>query len=67
MRIMARSARPSSLAALARIENGDYGECVDCGSEIAHARLKAYPTATRCLACQEKHERTYAPAHQSNL
>lgn len=50
-------------AALVRIENGDYGECIDCGSEIAHARLKAYPMAARCLTCQEKHERTYAPAH----
>jgi DnaK suppressor protein len=43
--------------ALARIRAGTYGECRDCGEPIALARLAAYPTATRCLACQAKHER----------
>ena len=40
-------------AALARIKDGSYGECVDCGVEIAYARLAAYPAAKRCVACQE--------------
>jgi DnaK suppressor protein len=43
--------------ALARMRAGTYGECRDCGEPIALARLSAYPTATRCLACQERHEK----------
>lgn len=50
-------------AALARIDDGSYGSCADCGGEIARARLKAYPMATRCLPCQEQHERLYGQAH----
>jgi len=42
--------------ALARIADGSYGECVDCGNPIPHARLYAYATATRCVACQERRE-----------
>jgi DnaK suppressor protein len=44
-------------AALARVRSGNYGECRDCGEPIAVARLSAYPTATRCLACQERYEK----------
>jgi RNA polymerase-binding transcription factor DksA len=39
-------------AALARIGDGSYGICIDCGGEIGRARLKADPTAKRCLPCQ---------------
>ncbi len=42
--------------ALARIADGSYGECADCGRPIPHARLHAHPTATRCVACQERRE-----------
>lgn len=42
--------------ALARIDSGDYGDCIDCGEPIAGARLRAYPTAVRCIACQARHE-----------
>jgi DnaK suppressor protein len=44
--------------ALGRIADGSYGKCVDCGNPIPHARLYAYPTATRCVACQERREAT---------
>jgi RNA polymerase-binding protein DksA len=44
-------------AALARLADGSYGSCYDCGAEIGTARLKAYPAARRCLPCQEKYER----------
>jgi RNA polymerase-binding protein DksA len=47
-------------AALQRIEDGSFGSCIDCGDEIAVERLRAYPTAKRCLQCQEKREREYA-------
>ena len=43
-------------AALARLRDGSYGVCVDCGETIAAARLAAYPTATRCVECQQTHE-----------
>ena len=43
--------------ALARLRDGGYGECVDCGNPIPYARLAAYPAAKRCVACQEKAER----------
>ena len=52
-------------AALARIEDGSYGICVDCGDGIARARLKAYPMATRCMPCQEKHEHRDGQAHKA--
>jgi DnaK suppressor protein len=44
-------------AALERIGDGSYGTCCDCGSEIGHYRLRAYPAALRCIDCQEKFER----------
>jgi DnaK suppressor protein len=43
-------------AALARIEADNYGDCIDCGVDIAPARLEARPEAPRCIRCQEKME-----------
>ena len=43
-------------AALRRIADGSYGQCIDCGVEIPSARLHAAPEAPRCIACQEKVE-----------
>lgn len=36
-------------AALARIENGTYGDCAVCGKPIGRARLEVRPIATRCI------------------
>lgn len=47
-------------AALRRIKDGEYGTCMDCGSDIGFTRLQAYPTAKRCIVCQEKREREFA-------
>lgn len=47
----------SGVAALARLDAGDYGTCVDCGEPIPERRLLAQPFAVRCLACQERAER----------
>ncbi|NEX59639.1 TraR/DksA family transcriptional regulator [Noviherbaspirillum galbum] len=47
-------------AALARTDDGSYGECLDCGSDIPIERLQVQPTAERCIACQEKYEKTHA-------
>ena len=43
-------------AALARIEDGSYGRCVDCGQPIPDPRLEVRPEAARCVADQEKFE-----------
>jgi len=42
--------------ALMRMDNDEYGTCIDCDAAIAIARLQAYPTAVRCINCQAKHE-----------
>jgi RNA polymerase-binding transcription factor len=43
-------------AALARVEAGTYGRCVDCGRELPDERLDARPEAERCVDCQQKAE-----------
>ncbi len=43
--------------ALARMRDGSYGECVDCETAIAPARLEAMPTARRCVRCQDAFEK----------
>ena len=48
-------------AALNRIEAGTYGDCIDCGVQIAAARLDVSPEVTRCVPCQEKFEQQIAP------
>jgi DnaK suppressor protein len=44
--------------ALRRIDEGDYGDCFECGGEIAEARLRALPFAVRCRDCEAIHETT---------
>lgn len=46
--------------ALRRLDDKDFGLCVDCGAPIPAARLVANPAAVRCIACQALHEKTYA-------
>lgn len=42
--------------ALARIRDGSYGTCRECGEPIAAARIEAQPAARCCLACQQESE-----------
>ena len=42
--------------ALARIREGDFGECAHCGKEINAKRLEAVPWTRHCIECQEKLE-----------
>ena len=42
--------------ALVRLEQGNYGNCFDCGEEIAQKRLRALPFAVRCKDCEEARE-----------
>ncbi len=38
-------------AALARMDDGEFGYCADCGEDIAEKRLALDPTITLCLEC----------------
>src|SRR5262245_46404710 len=42
--------------ALRRLDDGTYGDCFECGEEIAPARLRALPFAVRCKDCEEARE-----------
>ena len=43
--------------ALARIREGNFGECISCGKEINPKRLEAVPWTRHCIECQEKLEK----------
>ena len=43
-------------AALDRLDEGRYGRCLECGADIAAARLRALPFAVRCLDCEDARE-----------
>jgi RNA polymerase-binding transcription factor DksA len=58
--LSARGQRDGVLAALARIEDDSYGQCVDCGHQIPAGRLEARPDAARCVGCQS----SYAKRHR---
>ena len=48
--------------ALAKIEDGSFGVCEECGEEISVKRLEARPDTTLCIRCkedQEHHEKNY--------
>ncbi len=47
--------------ALARLDHGTYGSCVDCGRPIGEERLEVRPHADRCVDCERKAERQAAP------
>ena len=42
--------------ALHRLDESTYGNCFECGEEIAEARLRALPFAVRCKDCEEARE-----------
>ncbi|MFW9606280.1 MAG: TraR/DksA family transcriptional regulator [Pseudomonas sp.] len=43
-------------AALQRLAAGTYGQCTECGAEVAAARLQALPAAALCVNCAAQHE-----------
>jgi DnaK suppressor protein len=45
------------LDALARVDHGEYGVCIDCEELISERRLQALPWAKRCIHCQERADR----------
>lgn len=46
----------SVMRALTRIENGTYGQCMRCGTQIAARRLEARPEAALCIACAREEQ-----------
>lgn len=48
-------------AALARLNDGTYGTCIDCAQAIDLQRLVAMPAAARCMVCQTQLEARAIP------
>jgi RNA polymerase-binding transcription factor len=44
-------------SALGRIQDGSFGQCLSCGTEIDAKRLHALPWTRYCIQCQEDFER----------
>jgi len=42
-------------AALSRLDAGGYGQCQECGQDIAPARLEALPWTAYCVRCASEH------------
>ena len=43
-------------AAISRIDEGSYGECMSCGEPIGEGRLNSLPYALQCITCASKNE-----------
>lgn len=43
--------------AIARLDEGTYGVCENCGGPVGKARLEAFPRATLCVTCKQREER----------
>jgi len=54
-------------SARGRLAAGDYGVCIDCGGDIGFERLKATPSALRCIDCQGRHEKTFGGEPKPSL
>ncbi|MDR3568893.1 MAG: RNA polymerase-binding protein DksA [Syntrophobacteraceae bacterium] len=42
--------------ALQKIEEGNFGECEECGDDIGIERLKARPVTSLCIECKRRQE-----------
>ncbi|MFL6565778.1 MAG: TraR/DksA family transcriptional regulator [Burkholderiales bacterium] len=54
-------------AARARLHEGSYGICSNCGQDIGFERLRAYPGAERCIRCQTQFEKTHGSPPRTTL
>jgi len=54
-------------AARARLHDGSYGICSNCGQDIGFERLRAYPGAERCIRCQTQFEKTHGIPPRTTL
>lgn len=46
-----KAERTAIAAALERIDEDEFGYCIECGDEIAEGRLRNNPTVVKCLEC----------------
>ncbi len=46
-----KAERGRIVAAIKRVEEGEWGYCLTCGEEIASARLAHDPSVAQCIAC----------------
>jgi DnaK suppressor protein len=53
----AMTQRSEVMAALGRVDAGNYGQCLDCTSPVPELRLEARPATERCVPCQSKRDR----------
>ncbi len=44
------------VAALRRLDEGEYGYCQECGEDIAEARLEVDPAVLMCIDCASTKE-----------
>ncbi|HVF21040.1 MAG TPA: TraR/DksA C4-type zinc finger protein [Mycobacteriales bacterium] len=44
--------RTEVIEALSRLDDGTFGHCLDCQTELSDERLDARPEAARCVDCQ---------------
>jgi DnaK suppressor protein len=47
-------------AALTRIEEGQFGQCLNCEEEISPKRLRAVPWTPLCLTCKEQEDQSHS-------
>lgn len=53
--------------ALARVDDGSYGICEECGDEIPLERLRILPFAAMCVDCQSKRKESRGSRGQSTV
>jgi DnaK suppressor protein len=53
--------------ALARIDDGTFGICEECGDDISEERLKARPVTTLCIDCKTKAEKEEKEKKKASL
>lgn len=56
VRLVVAGQREEVVEALARLDGGTYGRCVECGTQLPDERLEARPEAARCVSCQQDME-----------
>jgi DnaK suppressor protein len=49
------------------MKNATYGVCIDCSDAVPYERLAVYPTAKRCVRCQQQREHLYASPGRPTL
>ncbi len=46
----------ATIASLKRIDDNEYGHCLECAEPIGYARLQVQPQVALCLECQSRQE-----------